>query len=186
VPDTAVPSRADAIAALQRGDRALTRLLAPLPTRALTRPGIGGGDWSPVDLVGHLESWERHALGALAAWARRERAPIDVALRSRGLDAVNAEELGANAGRPPSVVLRRARRTHAELVAAIRDIPDGAWQRPPLTSGRPLALRVGGILGGPGGPFRHADAHLPELRAFVDGSGARRDVRQMRPPGSRA
>ena len=181
MPDTAVPSKTDAIAALQRGDRALTRLLDGLPPRVLTRTGIGGGEWSPVDLVGHLESWERHALGALAAWARRELAPIDVALRTRGLDAVNAEELEANAGRPPTAVLRRARRTHAELVAAIHSVPDDAWDRPPLTSGRPLALRVGGILGGPGGPFRHADAHLPDLRAFVEGSGARRDVRRMRP-----
>ena len=186
MPDTAVPSKTDAIATLQRGDRALARLLARLPTRALTRPGIGGGDWSPVDLVGHVESWERHALGALAAWARRERAPIEVALRTHGLDAVNAEELEANAGRPPAAVLRRALDTHAELVAALREISDDAWHRPPLTSGRPLALRVGGILGGPGGPFRHADAHLPDLRAFVEGSGARRDVRQMRPSGSRA
>jgi DinB family protein len=170
--ETTFPDAHDAIARLQRGDRALTRLLGRILASALTRRGIGGGDWSPVDLVGHLESWERHALGALEAWSRRERAPIDVALEARGLDAVNAEELAAVAGRSPSAVLRRARDTHAELVDAIRSISDDAWRRPPLTSGRWLGQRLGGILGGPAGPFLHVDAHLPDLRAFVAGSGA--------------
>ena len=171
MPGQTIVTRGDAIATLRRGDRSLTRLLDRIPSSGLIRRGIGGGDWSPVDLVGHLESWERHALGALEAWARRERAPIDIALGTRGLDAVNAEELAAVVGRPPSAVLRRARRTHAELVDAIRATPDDAWRRPPLTRGRSLGQRLGGILGGPSGPFRHVDAHLPDLRAFVAGSG---------------
>lgn len=172
MPDqTNVPDRRDAVATLQRGDRSLTRLLERLPSGALTRRGIGGGDWSPLDLVGHVESWERHALDALDAWAHRRRAPIDVALQTRGLDAVNAEELTTAAGRPPTTVLRRASETHAALIAAIRAVSEDAWGRPPLTRGRSLGQRLGGILGGPAGPFRHVDAHLPDLRAFVEGSG---------------
>ena len=169
--DPVVPNQREAIAALERGDRALTRSLDRLTTRDLERPGIGNGDWTPLDLVAHVESWERHTLDALDAWAQRRRAPIDVALETRGLDAVNALAVAAAVGRPPATVLRRARRTHADLVAAIGGIPDEAWGSPPLTRGRSLGRRLGGILGGPAGPFRHADAHVPELRAFVAASG---------------
>ena len=103
------PTEREALTILERGHREVMRLIDGLPPRALTTTGIGGGAWSPADLVGHLAAWEGFALGGLA--------------------------------RP-------------------------TWRAP-------LGLRVGSILGGPGGPFRHADAHLPDLRAFVS-SHARR------------
>jgi hypothetical protein len=31
--------------------------------------------------------------------------------------------------------------------------------------------RLGGLLGGPAGPFRHAEAHLKDLEAFVERHG---------------
>jgi hypothetical protein len=31
--------------------------------------------------------------------------------------------------------------------------------------------RLGGLLGGPAGPFRHAEAHLQDLEAFVERHG---------------
>ena len=161
------PTNREALTILERGQRDVFRLIDHLPPRALTRTGIGGGAWSPADLVGHLASWEGHALDALDAWARRERAPIDIALDERGLDAVNAEALTEASSLRPSALIRRSLETHAALVAAVRAVPADRWARPPLTRGRPLGLRVGSILGGPGGPYRHADAHLPDLRAFV-------------------
>jgi hypothetical protein len=46
---------------------------------------ITGGYWSAKDLVGHLTSWEEHALGALAAWRRGERRlPSSVPYAFRG------------------------------------------------------------------------------------------------------
>ncbi len=162
-----LPTKREAIAILERGDREIERLLKGLPRGGLTRRGIGGGDWSPVDLLGHLASWERHAVDALEAWRAGRRAPIDLELTERGVGGVNAAALVAAAVLRPADVSREARRTHAALLEVIRRLSDDAWERPPLTRGRPLGLRLGSILGGPAGPFRHADAHIPDLSAFV-------------------
>ena len=161
------PTKREALTILERGHREVMRLIDELPPRALTTTGIGGGAWSPADLVGHLAAWEGFALGALDAWARHERAPIDVALDERGLNAVNAEALAEAASLRAVRAHPTLARDAAALVAAVRAVPAYRWVQPPWTRGRPLGLRVGSILGGPGGPFRHADAHLPDLRAFV-------------------
>jgi len=163
-----IPTKRQVLATLERGDREVRALLERMPAGDLIRTGIGGGDWSPVDLVAHLTSWERHAVEALAAWARGDRAPIDRALDARGLNGVNADILAAVAGSTPRRILDGAAATHQELVLAIRAVPSDAWHRPPLGRGRPLALRLGSILSGPKGPYRHADAHLPDLRRFVE------------------
>jgi hypothetical protein len=164
---TTVPTKREAITIIERGQREMDTLIDALAPRAMTVTGIGGGAWSPADLIGHLAAWEGFALEALHAWGRRERAPIDVALAARGLDGVNTDALEEASPLEPSTLVRRSRETHAALVAAVRAVPADRWARPPITRGRPLGLRVGSILGGPGGPFRHADAHLPDLRAFV-------------------
>ncbi len=80
------------------------RLIEQLPPRTLSTTGIGGGAWSPADLLGHLAAWEGFALDALHAWDRRERAPIDIALDARGLNGVNADALAeaSSARRRPS------------------------------------------------------------------------------------
>jgi hypothetical protein len=69
--------RTQAIRILQIGRTQIDALIREIPQRALTTPGLGGGVWSPRDLVGHLASWEEHALDAVVAWERGERAPID-------------------------------------------------------------------------------------------------------------
>ena len=161
------PTKREALTIVERGHREVARLIDELPPGSLTRTGIGGGAWSPADLIGHLAAWEGFALDALHAWSRRERAPIDIALDERGLDGVNAGALTEASTLKPSALVRRSLETHRALVAAVRAVPADRWAKPPLTRGRPLGLRVGSILGGPGGPFRHADAHLPDLRAFV-------------------
>jgi hypothetical protein len=163
-----IPSERQVLATLERGDREVRALIDRMPAGDLIRPGIGGGDWSPVDLVAHLTSWERHAVEALAAWARGDRAPIDRALAERGLNGVNADTLAAVSGMTARWILDRAATTHLELVNAIGAVSSDAWRRPPLGRGRPLALRLGSILGGPKGPYRHADAHIPDLRRFVE------------------
>ena len=167
------PTKREALTILDRGHREVMRLIDELSPRVLTTTGIGGGAWSPADLVGHLAAWEGFALGALDAWAKRERAPIDIALDEHGLNAVNAEALAEASSLRPKALIRRSLETHAALVTAVRAVPADRWVQPPSTRGRPLGLRIGSILGGPGGPFRHADAHLPDLRAFVS-SHARR------------
>jgi hypothetical protein len=161
------PTKRQALAILERGHREVMRLIDGLPPRGLSRTGVGGGAWSPADLIGHLASWEGFALEALHAWSRRERAPIDLALDEHGLDGVNAEALAEASALKPRALVGRSVETHVALVAAVRAVPAARWAKPPFTRGRPLGVRVGSILGGPGGLFRHADAHLPDLRAFV-------------------
>jgi DinB family protein len=162
-----IPTKREAIAIVEHGHREFTRLIDALPSRALTRTGIGGGAWSPADLIGHLAAWEGFALDALDAWARPQRAPIDIALEERGLEGVNADALAEASTLRPSALVRRSLETHQALIAAVRAIPAERWAKPPFARGRPLGVRVGSILGGPSGPYCHADAHLPDLRAFV-------------------
>jgi hypothetical protein len=163
-----VPGRDEAIRVV-RTDRLRTReLLARLSARALTTTGLGGGDWSPKDLIGHLESWEQHALDALAAWSRGAVAPSDHALRTIGLDPFNLAERERKARWTAARSIDSAAATHRRLVAALRSISDEAWWAPPTKrSRRSLGMHLGGILGGPAGPFRHDAAHHPDLEVFA-------------------
>ena len=172
--DANIPSvsetREEAISILTDGDRAVRQLIAQLPADALTRPGLGGGDWSPKDLVGHLASWEEHALAALEAWDRDEGAPIDRDTYTRGTNAVNADAVAAKASLTVEEVWRDAGVAHSTLVDRIAQMPDSRWVNPATSRGRkPLGHRLGQILGGPAGGFRHAQAHLKTLTAFVEG-----------------
>jgi DinB superfamily len=163
-----VPTRTEAIRILERDRRTTLGLLERLPPRALTTRGLGGGDWSPKDLIGHLESWEQHALDALDAWARGEAAPSDVALRSAGLNALNRAEVERKSRWSAAKSMEKATDTHRRIVAAIRSLPDERWLAPATRRARrPLGQGIGGILGGPSGPFRHDAAHHPDLREFV-------------------
>ncbi len=159
----------EAAAILEEGHRRVEELLARLPSAALTRPGLGRGEWSPKDLVGHLASWESHALEALAAWLHGEPAPIDGRLRVEGLSVVNAAEVARKSAWSAKAVRDDADRLHRELLAKIAGFPVEDWNKPttPRTRG-PLWKRLGSILGGPAGSFRHVDAHLSDLAAFVD------------------
>ncbi|TMM22075.1 MAG: DinB family protein [Actinobacteria bacterium] len=168
-----VPTRTEAIRILERDRRTTLELIHRLPDRAITTRGLGGGDWSPKDLIGHLESWEQHALDALEAWARGEPAPSDVALRNAGLNALNRAEVERKARWSAARSLKSATDTHARLVAAIRALSDDRWLAPPTRRARrPLARSIGGILGGPSGAFRHDAAHLPDLKEFVERYGS--------------
>jgi DinB superfamily len=166
---TGAPSRAQALRILQEGHRAVRELLDLLPRRAVTTPGLGGGDWSPKDLIGHLASWEERAVAALQAWDQGHGPAFDKELWSRSTASINREAVERTAKLSAPEVIRRADATHEELLRRIRDLSDVRWHRPGTARGRTaVGARLGGILGGPSGHFRHADAHLKDLRAFVD------------------
>lgn len=161
-------AKAEAARVLETDRTELLSLLDRLPPRAMTTTGLGGGEWSPKDLLGHLESWEEHALGALEAWSRGARAPIDAAFARTSVAGLNADEVARKARRSVPATRTHAERTHARLLAAIRDLSDEAWEAPATPRGRkPLGHRLGSILGGPAGSFRHDAAHLQDVRAFV-------------------
>jgi hypothetical protein len=157
-----------AIRILERGRTRIDALIHEIPKQARAARGLGGGVWSPKDLVGHLASWEEHALDAVVAWERGERAPIDDLGRMLSTRAINDQNVSRKSGWSFARVQRESERTHEELVDAIRTLHVDRWTAPVGRRGRrPLWQRLGGILSGPGGPFRHDESHVPSLADFV-------------------
>lgn len=163
------PTRRDALRILEEGRARIDELLDRLPSGALTIHGIGGGTWSPKDLIGHLASWEEHALDALAAWRRGERAPIDDLWFTLSTSALNDQAVQRKDPWSVAKVRRDADAVHEELLEAIRTMPDRRWRTPATAKGRkPLGSRLGAILQGSGGaPFAHDLAHVKSLSSFV-------------------
>jgi hypothetical protein len=59
------------------------------------------------------------------------------------------------------------------LLEAIATMSDARWRTPTTKRARkPLGARLGGILTGPKGPFRHDEAHHRSLETFLDMIGA--------------
>ena len=168
---TDLPSRREAIRTLEEGRARIEELLDRLPKAAMTTPGVGGGTWSPKDLLGHLASWEEYALDALAAWGRDERAPIDELLYTVSTSRINDQAVARKTAWSLARVRREADRTHEELLAAIRTMSDARWRSPATARGRkPLGARLGSLLVGVG-PFGHDAAHVRSLATFVERHG---------------
>ena len=86
---------------------------------------------------------------------------------------MNARDVQRKAARRAREAFDHAAETHASLIQVIKAIDDARWEAPVRARGkRALGQRVGGILGGPEGPFRHDRAHLNEVRGFVAEHGA--------------
>ena len=160
-------SRQQAIEVLRNGHSQVLALIGGLAEHAALRPGLGGGDWSAKDLLGHLTSWEEHALGAIDAWLREVMPPVAEALDRLGLDGLNRETLAAKRSLPYATVLADFESVHARLLDAIAAMTDEAWDKEPVPGrGKPAGEELGRILAGHG-PFNHAEVHLPDLRAWV-------------------
>ncbi len=162
------PDARDAVAILDEGQAVTRSLIDRLTTAQLERPAtIGGGDWSARDLLGHLTSWEAHALDALEAWREGRTAPVLRELRTIGLTAINARTAEADRRRSTAEVVARSDEIHRLLVEAIQALGEATWSEPPTPrSRRSTGAVLGSILGGPGGHFRHAWAHLSDLERY--------------------
>lgn len=164
-------TRQEAIDALESGHGRIRRLLKRIPPHRMARPGVGGGDWSPKDLVGHLCFWEENALEALAAWNAGERAPIDREIYTRSIGTINEAGVRKRSRHTLARVMRDWDNVHGRLIRAIRTMPDARWENPATPRSRKaLGHRMGQLLVGPG-PFQHADAHVKDLEMFVAGDG---------------
>lgn len=164
--------RAEAIAILQEGHRALLDLFEGLPDEAYSRRGtIGsGGEWSAKDLAAHLGVWEDIAIGTIGAFGRGERPAVEDWFNEDGAgDRVNDEGVRRFLDATPADVRARFEDLHAGVVAAILATGDQGWSAPyPYDEeDRTLGDRVGSLLGAEDGRFRHAFAHLADLRAYV-------------------
>jgi hypothetical protein len=163
-----VPGRDDAIR-LAREDRERTNeLLAAIDPSAFGTTGLGGGTWSPKDLVGHLETWEENALAALDAWDRGERAPIVADLQSLGTDEFNRRAVERKASMSADETRTSAAATHERMLEAFSSLSDERWASKPIEGDdATVGTRLGSTLGGELGLFRHDPDHWPDLEAFA-------------------
>ena len=160
-------TRQEAIDILERGHATVRRLTKQIPPHWMARPGIGGGDWAPKDLLGHLCFWEERVLEAVAAWDAGERAPIDREIYSRSIEAINADGVRTRSRHTLARVLRDWDNVHGELIRTLRTMTDARWENPATPRGKKsLGHRIGQLLIGRE-PFEHADAHVPDLESFV-------------------
>lgn len=163
-----LPTRRAAIRTIEDGHVEIRGLIDRLRPRDLTRQEIGRGRWSAKDVIGHMATWERFALEALDAWDEDRSWAREKDLWN-SVSRTNVAELERQRRLSTPEVRRRADATHAELLQRLRAISDARWRAPATSRGRsPLGSRLGGILSGPGGPFRHAQEHLRDLRTFVE------------------
>ena len=161
-----VPGRRDAIRLLREDRARTTKLLRRLSTDTFVTTGLGGGAWSPKDLVGHLETWEQYALDAVHAIERGEPAPITQ--QQLDTDDLNLREVERKAGLSAEAMARSAATTHDRLLAALEALADERWDAPegPATD-RTVGDRIGSILGGSLGPVRHDPDHWDDLESFA-------------------
>jgi DinB superfamily len=165
-------TRGQAIRLLEGQRAEIHELLDRLAPADRERSGLGGGSWSPKDLIGHLESWEEFVLDAIAAWERGERAPIDTLNYTLSTSRINAHEVERKAARTWAQARTSARATRERLIARIEGMSEQRWASPATPRARkPLGHRVGQLLVGTRDPFTHDRAHLKDLRAFVEKHG---------------
>jgi hypothetical protein len=166
-----VLTREQAAATLDEGQAALQALFAQLSPDEMVRPStIGGGEWSARDLLSHIAFWEELAAQAVAEWRAGQRPSIEVLLGAGATDRLNADNQQRTAHDSVDAVQRRAEATHRTILELIRGCSDEQWRAsPPYPDAyhATLADLLGGLLGAPGGPFRHAFAHLADLTAYV-------------------
>jgi hypothetical protein len=162
------PGRDDAIR-LAREDRERTdALLASIDPSAFATTGLGGGTWSPKDLVGHLETWEENALAAIDAWDRGEPAPIAAELQSLGTDEFNRRAVQRKASMTADETRTSAAATHARMLERFAALSDERWSSAPIEGDdATVGTRLGSALGGELGLFRHDPDHWPDLESFA-------------------
>jgi hypothetical protein len=167
-----VTTRDEAIRLLEDQHAEVAALLAELDPAAFERRGsIGGGEWSAKDLAAHVGSWEAYSLEVLEAFGRGERPAFeDEFLEPGATDRLNAREEQRFLDVPGDEVLARFDELHRRVVGEIRSMNDDGWaaEYPYHPDDATIGDRVGSLLGSDDGRFRHASAHLPDLRAYVD------------------
>lgn len=156
---------------LEEGGAEIAMLMAVTEEKDFVRRGaIGGGEWSPKDLLAHLTFCERNALDALEDWSVGREWRLHHALRVSGdEDFLNDRAVKESLSLDPDEVRDRAGKTHSELLAAVGAMTEVEWKTPAGDGTR--GFELGSIIGGPDGPFRHAWAHLGDLREYVESLG---------------
>ena len=161
------PSAAEAVAILEEGDAEVSMLLAVVEDADFGRlDAIGGGEWSAKDLLAHLTFWESNALEALEDWrAGGEWRRAEVLRIDGSEDPMNDAALEAARALDADAVRSKAGEVHSKLLEELAAMKPKEWGTPAGEGTR--GSELGSILAGPDGPFRHAWAHLEDLREYV-------------------
>src|SRR6478736_6551086 len=125
-----VPAKLDAIRIVLDDRERTNEVLASIDPAAFESSGLGGGAWSPKDLVGHLETWEEFALAALDAWDRGERAPIGAQLQALGTNELNRREVERKASGRADETRTSATATHERIIERFAALSDDRWSAP--------------------------------------------------------
>ena len=173
--DAPVTTPSEAVAILQAGHGALGELFARLGDDAFVRPAtIGTGrEWSAKDLAAHMGVWEDLVLQTLDAVRSGQRPPVeDLFVEDGEGDGFNDEQVLRFRDAGADEVRARFEDRHERVVAAIGSTGEEEWRAPyafdPMGEDRTLGERIGSLLGADDGWFRHAFAHLEDLRAYVE------------------
>jgi hypothetical protein len=117
-----VSDRDELLSRLQKSRDELASAIQRLPEDKMTAPLAG--EWSAKDLMGHIASWDELALGDLRRVARG-RIPCLAALRQEDVDDWNAFLMRPRRLFPLPQIQAEFEETRAEVVAALKDVPEG-------------------------------------------------------------
>jgi DinB superfamily len=171
--------RLEAIERLEDGHATIAGLLEGLDERQFVALGtIGGGEWSAKDLLGHLATWEELAVRSLREfregtmpWVEQPEGVFSAPATGK-VDAFNARMVARGRVMTPAEVRARSESVHAELLTALRELPDEDWDAKafyptPNNRRRHLSSLLASVLGAKNGPFRHDLDHVPDLETYV-------------------
>lgn len=155
----------DLIAALRLDHDRLRMAIDALSDAELALPAQG--EWTRLDLVAHVEWWERHSTHVIGALREgRDPYPSDEPF---DLDARNAQVFEESRGRTAADVRAGEAAAWADLVAAIQGADEADLFEPgrfAWTEGDPLVEIIRGDTD------RHWAEHLPHLRPTGTGEAA--------------
>jgi uncharacterized protein (TIGR03083 family) len=136
-------------------------VLALVGPARMTQPGLPGG-WTIKDTVAHVAWFEREMVGML-----RERALAGSDLWQFPPDERNAAIHAENRDRMLDEVLASERETYRQLLDAIKRLTDEELLDPGYFLGMPVEWTPWQVLAD--NCFAHYQAHLPDIRAWLEG-----------------
>ncbi len=142
----------------------LDRTLALLSDAQMTQADVQGG-WTVKDILAHITTWEQRCLGWLEAAERGEKPQRpEPGYTWDELDALNEQDRQASKDRPLDEVLSAYRRSYAEILARVAELPREALFDPDYYAwreGQPLWLMIAG------NTHWHYEEHTATIREWL-------------------
>ena len=118
-------TKKELLAEIECERQALDEILALVPTRDMTKPGVTRGGWSIKDVLAHLVEWQEMNLNWYAAGVRGEKPVIPApGYTLRDLPKLNATIYRKHHERSARAVLRDYEILHERVIKLIEFLPD--------------------------------------------------------------